>query len=77
MAKIPVISGRECVRALEKIGFAIDRQRGSHIIMRREIPPPTRTVVVPNHREIDRGTLKGIIKQAGSTVDEFSALLND
>ncbi|MGQ9910313.1 MAG: type II toxin-antitoxin system HicA family toxin [Candidatus Flexifilum sp.] len=76
MPPLPVISGRECVRVLTLIGFAIDRQRGSHIIMRREQPPPTRTVVVPDHREIDRGTLRGIIRQAESTVDTFVSLLD-
>ncbi|MDX2140692.1 MAG: type II toxin-antitoxin system HicA family toxin [Chloroflexota bacterium] len=74
--KLPVISGQECRRALEKVGFVLDRQRGSHMIMRRDEPPPARTVVVPDHRELDRGTLRGIIRQAGLTVDEFLALLD-
>lgn len=74
--KLPVISGKECVRALEKAGFYVDRQRGSHIILRRDEPPPARTVVVPDHKELDRGTLRSIIRQAGLTVDEFLALLD-
>jgi predicted RNA binding protein YcfA (HicA-like mRNA interferase family) len=73
MSKLPVVSGRECVRTLEKAGFYVARQRGSHIIMKRD--DPTGRVTVPQHRELDRGTLKGIIEQAGLTVDEFVELL--
>ncbi len=76
MPRLPLISGRECVKALEKIGFEVDRQRGSHIVLRRDEPEPARTVVVANHKEIDRGTLKGIIEQAGLTTDEFLELLD-
>lgn len=73
MSKLPTISGRECVNALERAGFYINRQRGSHIIMRRD--DPYAQVVVPNHKTLDRGTLRGIIRQAGLAVDEFIALL--
>ncbi|KHG40608.1 MULTISPECIES: type II toxin-antitoxin system HicA family toxin [Nostocales] len=73
MSKLPIISGLECVKALEKIGFVVDRQRGSHIIMVRE--EPRTTISVPDHKELDRGTLRGIIRQAGLSVDEFIELL--
>ncbi|MBS9387872.1 MAG: type II toxin-antitoxin system HicA family toxin [Aphanizomenon sp.] len=73
MSKLPIISGLECVKALEKIGFVVDRQRGSHIIMVRE--EPRTTISVPDHKELDRGTLRGIIRQVGLTVDEFIELL--
>ncbi|MBE9259214.1 type II toxin-antitoxin system HicA family toxin [Dolichospermum sp. LEGE 00246] len=66
MSKLPIISGLECVKALEKIGFVVDRQRGSHIIMVRE--EPRTTISVPDHKELDRGTLRGIIRQAGLSV---------
>ncbi len=69
MSKLPVISGRECVKALEKAGFYTKRQRGSHIIMRRD--DPFSQVVVPNHKKIDRGTLRAILRQANLAVDEF------
>ena len=73
MSNLPIISGLECVKALEKIGFVVDRQRGSHIIMVRE--EPRTTISVPDHKELDRGTLRGIIRQAGLSVDEFIELL--
>ncbi len=69
MSHLPQISGRECVRGLEQIGFYIVRQRGSHILLRRD--EPYAEVVVPDHKELDRGTLRAIIRQAGITVDEF------
>ena len=72
MSKLLIISGLECVKALEKIGFVVDRQRGSHIILVRE--EPRTTISVPDHKELDRGTLRGIIRQAGLSVDEFIEL---
>ena len=68
---LPVISGKDVVKILCKNGFIVRRQTGSHIIIKRE----KRQVVVPNHDEIDRGTLRSIIKQSGLTVDEFMELL--
>jgi predicted RNA binding protein YcfA (HicA-like mRNA interferase family) len=73
MSKLPVISGRETARALEKAGFQIVRQRGSHIVLVRNDPPAQ--TVVPDHRELDRGTLRAIIRHTGLSVDEFLALL--
>jgi len=73
MSKLPVISGKKCVKALTKIGFVVRLQQGSHIILVR-IEPKTR-LSVPNHKELDKGTLRAIIRQAGLTVDEFISLL--
>lgn len=73
MSKLPVISGAECIKALEQIGFVVTRQRGSHIILVCE--EPRTTVSVPNHNELDRGTLRAIIRQVNVTVDEFMELL--
>lgn len=73
MSKLPVVSGAQCVKALERAGFIVYRQRGSHITLVRPEPPSQTTV--PNHKEIDRGTLRAIIRQAGLSVDEFVALL--
>jgi predicted RNA binding protein YcfA (HicA-like mRNA interferase family) len=73
MSKLPVISGTDCVKALAKLGFVVLRQRGSHITMVRDVPPTQTTI--PNHKQLDRGTLRAIIRQAGLTVEEFIALL--
>jgi len=65
------VNGSEAARALTRAGFETLRQTGSHLIMRKE----ARTVVVPQHKPIKPGTLKGMIEQAGMTVEEFSVLL--
>jgi predicted RNA binding protein YcfA (HicA-like mRNA interferase family) len=74
MPPLPIVSGRECVAALQKAGFVVRRQAGSHIIVRRD-GPPAQTISIPNHSTLDRGTLRSIIRHAGLTVDEFIALL--
>ena len=71
MPKLPRVSGAQAVRALERLGFAVTRQRGSHIVMRRG----STGCVVPNHRELKTGTLAGVLKQAGVSVDEFTNAL--
>jgi predicted RNA binding protein YcfA (HicA-like mRNA interferase family) len=67
MPKLPHVSGAEVIRALEKLGFQITRQRGSHVVMRRG----SSGCVVPNHRELKVGTLAGVLKQAGVDVGDF------
>ncbi len=74
MSGLPSVTGREVVKALTKSGYERDRQRGSHIIL-RQVASPHRRIVVPDHDEVARGTLRAIIRQAGLTVDEFKALL--
>jgi predicted RNA binding protein YcfA (HicA-like mRNA interferase family) len=71
---LPRVSGREVIKAFMKFGYEQDRQRGSHIIL-RQIAYPHRRLVVPNHSEVAKGTLRAIIRQAGLTVDEFRDLL--
>ncbi len=73
MSKLPVISGRACVRALERAGFYVRRQTGSHLILRRD--DPFAQVVVSDHKVLDRGTLRAIIRQSGLSVSEFVELL--
>lgn len=73
MSKLPVVSGAECVKALGKIGFVVYRQSGSHITVIRNNAAAQTTI--PNHKELDRGTLRAIIRRVGLTVDEFVALL--
>ena len=72
--KLPVCSGKKVVKALKKIGYEVDHQTGSHIIL-RHVRPPHRRLTVPNHKEIAKGTLRKIIKEAGLTVEEFLELL--
>jgi len=59
------------VRALERLGFAVARQRGSHIVLRRG----STGCVVPNHRELKTGTLAGVLKQAGVSAEDFMKVL--
>ena len=73
MSNLPRISGRDCVKALEKIGFYFKRQESSHIVLRRD--DPFCQVVVPDHKELDRGTLRAIIRAARLGVEEFNKLL--
>jgi predicted RNA binding protein YcfA (HicA-like mRNA interferase family) len=73
MSRIPQISGRECAKALEKVGFYFKRQEGSHMILRRD--EPFAQIVVPDHKTLGKGLLRSIIRQAGVSVDEFLELL--
>jgi predicted RNA binding protein YcfA (HicA-like mRNA interferase family) len=75
MPKPPLVSGREAVKALERLGFVFLRQRGSHAILRRDTPEGARGCVVPMHREIQPGTLRGILKQAEVELEDFIAHL--
>lgn len=72
--KLPVLSGLEVVKALSKIGYQVDHATGSHLILRKNHPPFHR-LTVPRHRELARGTLRAIIRQAGLTLSEFNRLL--
>jgi len=69
-----VTSGHNAVKALRKIGYELDHQTGSHMILRR-ITPPYRRLTVPDHRELAKGTLRAIIREAGLSVAEFAELL--
>jgi predicted RNA binding protein YcfA (HicA-like mRNA interferase family) len=67
MPSLPRVSGAQTIRALEKLGFVVARQRGSHVVLRRGV----NGCVVPNHRELKTGTLAGVLKQAGITAEQF------
>lgn len=71
MPEPPRVSGREAIRVLEKLGFVVRRQRGSHVILRRG----SVGCVVPDHKELKTGTLHGVLKQAGVSVEDFLAAL--
>ncbi len=72
---LPIISGREAVRAFEKVGFRLvpGRGKGSHMVMAKPDFPAILTI--PDHRELKRGLLRALIRTAGLSVEEFVALL--
>ncbi len=72
--RLPAVKPSEVLRALERDGWQIHRQRGSHVILRKE--GHSYVLSVPMHRrDMPKGTLRGIIEDAGLTVEEFLALL--
>jgi len=74
VTKLPVVSGRDFAKALAKVGYLHDHQKGSHIILRHQ-DPPHRRITIPDHKEIAKGTLKNIIREAGLTLEELLDLL--
>jgi predicted RNA binding protein YcfA (HicA-like mRNA interferase family) len=71
MAKLRRVSGAEAIRALERLGFVQVRQRGSHVVLKRQTPDGEVGCAVPLHRELAIGTLQSILRQAKVTPDEF------
>lgn len=71
MPKLRRVSGREAIRALERLGFVQVRQRGSHVVLKKQTPEGEIGCVVPLHRELAIGTLRSILRQARVTPDEF------
>jgi len=71
--RLPSFKPKDLVRAFRRLGFLIDHQSGSHVVLRH--PDGRRTVIAIHPRELKRGTLLGIIKQAGYTPEEFLELL--
>jgi predicted RNA binding protein YcfA (HicA-like mRNA interferase family) len=74
MTRLPVVSGDEARKAFEKIGYELSHQTGSHMILRRATPPH-RHLSIPKHRELARGLLRGLIRDAGLTIEQFVELL--
>jgi predicted RNA binding protein YcfA (HicA-like mRNA interferase family) len=73
MTKLPTdLSGQELIRILLRLGFVFQRQRGSHVILRRE--SPFARVSVPDHRVLRVGTLRTILREAGISVEQLAAL---
>ena len=72
MTRLPVVSGDEFVKAVARIGFVWDRTQGSHMIL---IGPAGRRLTVPRHKELGRGLLRALIRDAGLTREEFLRLL--
>jgi len=73
MGKQPVISGAEAVKAFQRAGWRVDRQRGSHVVFLR--PGRVASLSVPQHPELGPGTLRALIRAAGMSVEDFAALL--
>ncbi len=73
MSKLPVISGADTVRAFEKAGWTVARQRGSHVIMLKA--GHIASLSIPQHKEIAPGTLRAIIRNSGLAVEDFLKLL--
>ncbi len=74
MSGLPVVSGKEAVKAFNRIGYLVDHQSGSHIILRNS-STPFRRLTIPNHKELAKGTLRSLIREAGLTVEQFKSLL--
>ena len=74
MSKLPIISGKGLIKILFQLEYEMDHQTGSHIILRNK-NSPYRRLTIPNHKELAKGTLRAIIRQAGLTRDEFLELL--
>ncbi len=72
MPKLPVLSGKDVIKALTKAGYVFDHQTGSHITL---VNNEGKKITVPNHKELGPGILRAIIKQAGLKMDEFIRLL--
>jgi predicted RNA binding protein YcfA (HicA-like mRNA interferase family) len=66
-------SGREVIKALRRIGFVVDHQRGSHVFLHNL--EKNISVVVPDHKELKKGTLNSILKKAGITVEQLKELI--
>jgi predicted RNA binding protein YcfA (HicA-like mRNA interferase family) len=73
MPKLPRISGREAVRAFEKAGWEVARQRGSHVVLTK--PGSIYTLSIPLHRTLGPGLLRDQIRKAELTIEEFTDLL--
>ena len=73
--KLPVLSGPELVRILKKAGFVVISQRGSHVKMRKTLADEKITTIIPNHKEVDRGTLVEIIRQCKMSREGFMKLV--
>lgn len=75
MRRLRKVTGQEAIRALQRLGFEKVRQRGSHVILKKEISEGAVGCVVPLHRELKIGTLHGILRQAKVTPEEFMDVL--
>jgi len=75
MKRLPIVSGKEAIKALTKVGYKVVRQKGSHVRLRDIHNPNHKPITIPLHKEIKPGLLKKILKDANLTVEEFMNLL--
>ena len=75
MPRLPVVSADELIKVLADQGFRVLRQKGSPIVLQKQLPGSTITTVVPNHRELAPGTLRSILRKTGFSPDELARLL--
>jgi predicted RNA binding protein YcfA (HicA-like mRNA interferase family) len=75
MTKLPILSGKDVFKILSRIGYEHIRTRGSHMIMIKQTENGKKTIPVPNHKELAKGTLKAIMMQADLKLDELINLL--
>lgn len=75
MARLPIVSGKEVIKILSKLGFFADRQKGSHVIMKKKTSEKILITVVPLHKKLDPGTLLAILKQTEISREEFEKML--
>lgn len=75
MAKLPIVSGSRVIQALQKIGFEIVGQKGSHVRLKKKTSKETRIAIVPLHDELTPGTLLSVIRQSGLTKEELIGLI--
>ncbi len=73
MVKLPVVSGAEAVKAFQRAGWRVDRQKGSHVVLLK--PEHIASLSIPQHRELAPGTLRALVRAAGLSVKDFAALL--
>ena len=76
MPKLKVLSGKELIRIFFLLGFEIEKQRGSHIKLLRMKDGKKQTLTIPNHKELDKGTFKAIIRQSKQYLTESEILIN-
>ena len=71
MPKLPVVSGDRAIRAFERVGYRVVRQRGSHVRLHHVSDPARQPLTIPRHRELGRGLLRKLLRDANLTLEEF------
>ncbi len=75
MQRLPILSGKDLAKVLSKLGYKHVRTRGSHMIFVKSDEKGKKTIPIPNHKELAKGTLKAIMEQAGINLEKLSELI--